>query len=472
MGKTIVRFLLVSLCALVGCADMGGIVDEELVDSTCAEALCGWETKQGSLASSASWHEHQRAVELAETPTRISRKISGTPNVPCLALTFLAEIESDAQLEVQLDYNDDGTIDTRKFVPALRWRKTVVPLRTPSEYRSLRINLERQGQGHVRIASLRLTSDRTACAAEKLPTTLADGALCSIDQTCASGRCVLGHCSSCGPQGCEEGQGCRTSDECRDGACAAGVCRACAKRGECAADVGCSVAGQCSGRSCNQAALPSTTAFPGEEGTCGSCASDAACPGAFCVLGRCAGCRTNGDCASGQICAYDDALEASHRACRSPFTSIVPRGGLCEVDGDCVTGLRCGAAAGRAKRCGISCAVDAECGTSGVCATTGSTRAVVPPARVALLSGWQRPVERISTCYQRVLSSNLGGLGGQAALACEVQEQCVTGSACCDGKCELGRLFDPDLDDCKPSTLQGVFDGSTQEAPSGSSSFR
>lgn len=455
MTRTIVRFIVLSLCTLVACADAGGYVDEELVDSTCAEALCGWETKQGSLVSSASWHEHQRAVELAEVPTRITRKISGTPNVPCLTLNFLAEVESDALLEIQLDYNDDGTIDTRSFVPALRWRTTSVPLRTPSEYRSLRVTLERQGAGHVRIASLRLKSDRTACV-EKTPTALADGALCSIDQTCASGRCVLGHCGSCGPQGCEEGQGCKTSDECRDGVCAAGVCRACAKRGDCAPGVGCSVPGQCAGLSCNQAALPSTTAFPGEEGTCGSCASDAECPTSFCVLGRCAGCRTNTDCASGQVCAYEDALDASHRACRSPFTSIVPRGGLCEVDADCVTGLRCGAGPGRAKRCGISCAVDAECGTSGVCAATGSTRAVVPPARVALLSGWQRPVERISTCYPRVLSSSLGG---PLALACEVQEQCITGSACCDGKCEIGRQFDADLDDCKPSTLEGLFDG-------------
>jgi hypothetical protein len=82
----------------------------------------------------------------------------------------------------------------------------------------------------------------------------------------------------------------------------------------------------------------------------------------------------------------------------------------------------------------------------------------VPPARVALLSGWQTPSERITTCYQRVVSSSLGSLGGQAALACEVQEQCITGTACCNGKCELGRTFDPDLDDCKPSKLDGLFD--------------
>jgi hypothetical protein len=456
MSRTITLLVLLSWCTLAACTgadlDDGGV----LIDSTCADALCGWEVSQGSLVSSASWHEHQRAVELAETPTRITRKLSGAPNVPCLSLTILAEIESDGGLEVQLDFDDDGSIDARTSIPALRWRNTTVPLRTPAEYRSLRINLERQGPGQVRIASLRLSADWTSCLSTT-PTTQSDGALCSIDQTCSSGRCVLGHCARCGVQGCEEGEGCRSSEECRDGACAAGICRACAKRGDCAEGLGCSVAGQCAGRSCTQAALPATTAFPGEEGTCGSCATDTDCPATFCVLGRCAGCRTNADCASGQVCAYDDSLSATHRACRSPLTSIVARGGLCEADEDCESGLRCDASHGRAKRCGFSCAVDSECGTDAVCAAPGATRAVISPARVSLLPGWQQPVERITTCYPKMPLSGLGSLAGQGP-ACDVQEQCVTpNTACCEGKC-ASRTFDAERGACKPPHLNTPFD--------------
>ena len=454
MSRALISFVALSwaLCTLGGCSAPDDLYTPvEAIDSTCAEALCGWDNPLGRLVASASWHEHQEAIELADLPTRITRKLPGTPNVACLSFTFLAEVEPDAQLELQLDFNDDSSIDTRAFVPALRWRKTVVSLRTPAEYRSLRINLERQGPGRVRIASLRLTADSAACA--DLPaTTQSDGAACSIDQTCSSGHCVLGRCTRAGAQATEEGGACSGSEDCRDGACAAGVCRACAKRGDCAPDVSCSVGGQCAGRSCTQAALPSSTAYPGEEGTCGDCASDNDCAGGFCVLGRCAACRTNADCTAGQVCGYDDPLDAKHRACRSPLTSIVARGGLCEADADCVPGLRCAAASGRPKRCGVSCTVDAECGTTGVCAARGATRAVAPPARLTLLSGWQRPVDRITTCYPRALPG----------LACTVQEQCglglgLGGAACCDGVCST-TLFDPETDTCKAPPAANPFD--------------
>jgi hypothetical protein len=228
------------------------------------------------------------------------------------------------------------------------------------------------------------------------------------------------------------------------------VCRACAKRGDCAPGVSCSVAGQCAGRSCNQGALPSTTAYPGEEGTCGDCASDSDCAvtGSFCVLGHCAECRTNADCAAGKVCGYSEPLDATRRICRNPLTSIVTRGGLCEADADCASGLRCAAGNGRPKRCGFSCAVDAECGTLAVCAMTGATRAVHPPARLSLLSGWQRPVERITTCYPR----------GVQGSACDTQEQCAFGgAACCDGLCKT-TLFDAESDSCKAPPVDRPFD--------------
>jgi hypothetical protein len=427
--------------ALGGCADSATAFEPiEAIDSTCAGVLCGWDNPEGRLLPSASWHEHQQALELADTPTRITRRVPGKPTVSCLSFTFLAEVEPDAQLELQLDFDDDGSIDTRALVPALRWRQTVLSLRTPAEYRSLRVNLERQGPGHVRIASLRVTSELSACA-DAAPTSQADGATCSIDQTCSSGHCVLGRCVRTGAQLGEEGQACSGSEDCRDGACAAGVCRACAKRGDCAAGATCSVAGQCASRSCTQGALPSAIPYPGEEGTCGDCASDSDCAvtGTFCVLGRCSDCRTDADCAAGKVCGYSEPLDATRRVCRNPLTSIVSRGGLCEVNADCASGLRCGASNGRPKRCGISCSVDAECGTTGVCAMPGATRAVQPPARLSLLPGWQRPVERIATCYPRGLQGN----------ACDTQEQCAFGGgACCDGVCK-NTLFDPESASCK-----------------------
>lgn len=412
-----------------------------LVDSTCAEILCGWDVASGALAPAASWHEHQRAIALTGTPARITRKVSGVPNIDCLALSFLSSVADDADLELQLDFNDDGSIDAREAVPPVRWRPTELALRAPPEYRSVRISLEKRGAGDVHISSLILSSDLAACTSVP-PTSLPDGALCSTDVTCTSGRCALGKCSSCPAGGCAEGDACRTSDECRDGACAAGKCKACAKAGSCAKGEGCSVSGQCASASCALGGQPSLMSYPGVEGVCGECNEDADCGGQFCVLGSCSACRSDADCGEGTVCRYADTYEVSVRACLPRVTSTVPRGGLCERSEDCVPGLTCGAAAGRAMRCGIACVTNADCGGSSVCAAPGASRAVDPPATLALLPSWSSAPARISTCYRAfaftVLTTN----------HCEVQEQCQgAGDACCSGKCQTAS-FDPDTNRC------------------------
>ncbi|MDB4973357.1 MAG: hypothetical protein JWN48_1698 [Myxococcaceae bacterium] len=436
------RWMLLGLAssALLGC----GATDSAttLIDSNCAEILCGWQVEQGELTPSGSWHEHQRSIELSGTGARVTRRISGAPNAECFGLRFLADIAPDAQLELQLDFNDDGSIDARAPVPPTQWRSVEIAVRPPPEYRSVRFALSKQGEGSVRISSLVSDPSIAACHLSQ-PTTLADGALCSTDETCASGRCVLGHCGRCGPGGCAEGEGCRSSDECRDGACAASVCKACAKRGDCATGQGCSITGQCASGSCTQGAEPSLSTYPGVEGICGECDADSDCGGgtAHCVLGRCTACATDADCSGGQVCRYADTFDVSTRACLPKITSTTPRGGLCEQDEDCVSGLRCGASDGRAKRCGVSCVSDRDCGSDGVCAAPGVSRNVDPPAKLALLMGWSEVPKRIATCYRRSSVITTGG-------ACEVQEQCgPLNLACCAGKC-MQATFDPDINTC------------------------
>lgn len=438
MTKPILFCLLAFALAACG-APANGWMDMTLVDSTCAELLCGWDVAQGGLQPAASWHEHQRAVALAGTPARVTRKIAGTPNIDCFAFSFLSSVDGDADLELQLDFNDDGSIDARAAVPAVAWRNTVLGLRTPSEYRSVRISLEKRGPGEVRISTLVLGSELSACA-DAPPTTLSDGASCSADSTCTSNRCALGKCEACAAGGCAEGAACRTSDECRDGACAAGRCRACAKAGSCVKGEGCSVSGQCASGSCPLGSQPGLSSYPGVEGVCGECARDADCGDEFCVLGSCSACRGDADCAEGTVCRYADAFEVSTRACLPRITSVVPRGGLCEQSQDCVPGLTCDAAVGRAKRCGIACVSNAECGSGGVCAAPGVSRAVDPPAQLALLPGWSMLTSRIATCYRAATVLNN---------SCEVQEQCgaLGGLACCSGKCQSATL-DPDSNRC------------------------
>jgi hypothetical protein len=444
----IMRTLALFFLALSACSMSGDLFEPiETLDSTCAEVLCGWETRQGAVTPSSSWHEHQRAVLLEGTPAEISKRYPFLKNIDCLSFGFLADIASDAQLTVELDFNDDGRVDTSAAVPAVRWRRFELGLRAPPEFGALRITLRKQGPGQVRIASLVIDSKLESCSTVA-PTRLGDDATCSTDATCASGRCVLGQCASCPAGGCAEGDACRSSDECRDGACAGGVCRACAKQGQCAVNEPCSTSGQCAAGSCSFGTLPSRSVYPGADGVCGDCDADGDCAGGACVLGRCSACRSDGDCGEGKVCRYADVFDVTSRACLARITSTVPRGGLCESSADCAGGLSCGAAPGRAARCGFACVADSDCGSNSVCATAGATRAVDAPATLALLPAWSTASGRIATCYR--LSST----------GCEVQEQCTPpsinginlgfglGLACCNGKCTANATLDPGTNTC------------------------
>jgi hypothetical protein len=434
-------FWLLVITLLGGCAS-DWFPSMELVDSTCAELLCGWQVEQGALQPSGSWHPQQRALQLTGTPARISKRLPYVPYVQCLSIEVLGDISREAELYFEIDFNDDATVDTSAPVPPSRWRRVSVGLRTPPEYRSVRVALHKKGAGDARIVSLALDAVLGDCR-NVTPTTLADGSVCTLDTSCSSGRCALGRCSRCPEGGCAEGEACRSSDECRDGACAAGTCRACAKDGSCAPGQGCSTAGQCAGGSCISGAQPSTTRYPGQDGVCGDCDADADCGGGFCVLGRCASCRDDADCGEG-VCRYSDALEATARSCQPRITSPAARGGLCESNADCAAGLTCGAAAGRAKRCGIACATDTDCGDGGICAAAGVSRLVDSPAKFALLPAWSAAAGRIATCHR---ASPFGG-------SCEVQDQCATSYlACCNGRCDALEL-DAETNLCHgPETL-------------------
>ncbi|HEY6881441.1 MAG TPA: hypothetical protein VI299_25625 [Polyangiales bacterium] len=439
------KTLLACSVLIASCAADSPFQDIETIDSTCAEVLCGWEVKAGEVTPSGSWHEHQRAVQLNGTPALISKRLDYVPNVQCFSMGVLADVDADAQLVLQLDFNDDGSIDTSTMVPAVQWRHLDLGLRTPPEFRAVRLNLLKQGPGRVRIVELVLRANLAACS-DVSPTTLADGSLCSTDLTCASRRCVLGHCARCPEGGCGEGEPCVSSDECKDGACAAGVCRGCAKQGRCAPGEGCSINGQCASGSCIFGEQPSLTKYPGADGVCGDCDDDRDCGGGFCVLGHCSACRTDGDCLDGKVCRYADNFDIGSRSCMAKITSVVPRGGLCESAADCAAGLSCGAALGHAQRCGVACQHDDQCGNSlsNVCATPGLTTLVAAPAKLALLPDWSKVAARVATCYRRSVSS------------CEVQEQCASlesgdllpDVACCSGRCTHGAVLNPDTNGC------------------------
>jgi len=210
---------------------------------------------------------------------------------------------------------------------------------------------------------------------------------CQTNGDCADGLCHAGICASPAPK--DNGQACAGNGECKSYNCATGKCAAgvtkegqdCRDKAECASL-------NCDAKKC---ALKADGA---------DCAADAECKSTVCYAKKCTkSCTKAADCAKGEICNTDDGKRL---LCVKPkYNSDV--GKSCAVTGTCTGGLKClgtkndpgAACSGECKgdidcppaytceeasdskffcvkrRFCSPCLYDAQCGSSGKCATFG-----------------------------------------------------------------------------------------------------
>jgi hypothetical protein len=400
--------------------------------SRCEAFTCVWTTEAGSLEQIGSWNEHDYAYRMVGTPARISRVIDSSGLPACLEFELNANVGSDAQLELQLDFGVDGVIDARIPIEPGRWTKRRLYQPTPRNSRHLALAFDKAGAGDAAINYIAM-HEGTRCTGVL---SLANGSPCLEDGACTSGACVQGTCSACGAGGCGEGSICREGRDCMSGACAAGVCRACAASGSCGEGEACSAANQCASKACMFGSQPSLVHYPFADGACAECDADADCAsGRHCVQGFCASCVTDADCPRDQRCRYQGTLDATSRSCVPRFDGILPRGSLCEDDAECADRLRCGAGPGRAKRCGVACSGNADCGANEVCSSAGILASTTQAGEFELLPAFRSDAKaRITTCYPPAQDYR-----------CEVSAQCAASpydgpsafTACCEGTCSV-----------------------------------
>lgn len=183
-------------CAIgVACGDDGAKSDEAIDPSFehwCDQHLCDWQTLQGAIAKTRTWHAQDLAVSFLETPTEITQLLEGEQGIStCLLFDTIADVAPEAQMSVVLDFNDDGVPDVTQQIPVLPWKSVPIVVRTPLAYRGLRVSVVKRGTGRAVLAQMRV-APQANCAAEAL--TLADGSVCAVDQVCKSGRCEQGRC--------------------------------------------------------------------------------------------------------------------------------------------------------------------------------------------------------------------------------------------------------------------------------------
>jgi hypothetical protein len=260
----------------------------------------------------------------------------------CIAFDVVADVAADAQVTLQLDAFDDGSVEYTERFPTASWRKLSYRVRFEDGYQGLRFRVTKRG-GRAVLANL---SARTApleeCAGQ--PVALGrrpDGALCSADAECSSSKCVVGVLGS--------------------------ACGACKTDADCTGGQICGLAGTSRGH----LGLYATCVAPGSALTNAACNRDAQCATGMCDDGACGVCDGTEDCGGAACVAATYRFEpapgvvtaftgARHCAAGAPKT---PSGGACVVQEDCASGRCQGLSLGfcRSSLLPRRCTTDAEC---------------------------------------------------------------------------------------------------------------
>jgi len=259
-------------------------------DLWCGETLCDW-TAEGDVARVPTWHRHDYGVALEGDPSSISQlaDLTGGP-ADCFHFELLVRKSDRADVFLQMDFEDDGSVEYSQPIPAGDWTPVEYDVKPPDWYSAVRFIVLKRGPGTAVLAQIRIRTGGE-CLGE--PVRLAPRPLrasCNTNDDCESGVCSetwdyfdMGSvCSTCaGDADCDAG------DVCGLAVSEAGEWRACQPRGERAIGERCAEDDECGG---------------GADPICGLAVSEGGAwrtcqPRAERVLGE--RCVENGECGGG-----------------------------------------------------------------------------------------------------------------------------------------------------------------------------
>lgn len=348
------RHILLALCLaapVLGGAD--SCVTNDLLlnasfDLWCGDELCGWEVEAGEAIKVATWHELDSGAELRGEYVALSQYApAGPAEAACVEFSLLADADPGAELELQLDYLDDGVVDWQSPISAEDWSATSYKVRSPEWFEGIRFRIVKHGDARAVIAQVRAQGiDDGLCSGDAVVLhDLPVGAECDAAEDCAGGFCeqipypgnasvlTVETCATCGA----------------DADCGSGLA--------CGLDWSSQVYG-------HQDCVPAGGKALGEV-----CVSDAECGSGICEAWQCAECGPADPCGDGGACERHLPLDVEEPAqgLLRPFTCSATVGSRlagegCMADEDCVSGACEGA--GLVKVCdpdGRPCDQDTDC---------------------------------------------------------------------------------------------------------------
>ncbi len=195
--RTLVALALALAGLVVACDE--DVLQDPNFHLWCGDHLCSWELEQGHVKRIPTWHEDDYGVELVDTPTAMSQLSHESPN--CLRFTTVARIDERAQVTLDVDFDDDGSVDFSYPIPTSDWHQVETLITPPPGYSGARFRVVKHGSGVAQLAMLRVQST-TGCAPAQAVHLhdLPIGERCGGDGTeCKGGLCCFGVCSECCP---------------------------------------------------------------------------------------------------------------------------------------------------------------------------------------------------------------------------------------------------------------------------------
>ena len=301
------------------------LVKDSGFDLWCGEVLCAWQVDAGTVAKVPTWNAQDFGVDLGGSLVSLSQRLTSTSDeVSCLHFNLLADIADPVNVTLDLDFNDDGTIERTETLPFGSWAPVEFRITAPTYFQVLRVSLTKHGDGHAVLAQIRASS-ASDCSGPAISTSNRPlGATCESAAECAQGTCL--------PRALAE-------EVLPDPSNPTMACEACARDADCTSANVCGLGWSGLLLDGFASCTPAGSRVLGDR-----CLTAAECATGICCGGVCSGCCSDGGagCPGGTTCA-ERARNSDRRPLRavwqcSPDGQAGVANTPCLGNGDCVSG--------------------------------------------------------------------------------------------------------------------------------------
>jgi hypothetical protein len=259
----------------------GNVLRDPGFDLWCGESLCAWKIERGDIQRVPTWHEADAGVALLGGDTAIEQVSPvNSGDASCIRFDLVANIDENAEVDLNVDLEGDGTIEMTERLPTSHWKPLSYNILIDGPFDGVRFELAKHGDGSAVLAQIGATivhdcDGLTPIRSGPRP----NGAHCGAPEDCASGLCIVtpennlfGFGSIC--VGCDpKGAACPGGDVCGVGQAGQPILE-----------------------------MPDTCVAAGSKLLGENCIADAECASAICNTGYCSTCSDTAPCPTNQFC--------------------------------------------------------------------------------------------------------------------------------------------------------------------------